>query len=231
MEPRSGPSSWEWSLASWAHWWWWRSLNDDDLWRWGDDLDRLGHDDWGRDLESVQFGLSLSLDVSEPVVLHDQESDLGHRFSQDVSSIDVDGVIVDRLSGHVDDLVLVDLSDDLLRNVLDLWWSFDDSSVASEVESVTDDVGSVTSGAVLIEVHSTDWIEGSAEGALVECLGIGSWVSGKSSWWWWRESHRVWIVLASTSDHLDIQFLTPDLDIQLSFWILRLQLTSNQSSS
>lgn len=137
------------SVASWAHW---RSLNSD--FNWSDDFNRPNDlsDDWDGS-KSGDFSISLSLDPLESVVFHDEEGDLGHGLGKDVSAVDVDAVVVGGDWGRSsDDFFFFDDLDDFLWHVVDLWSALDDLADSSEVETIGNDVGTVTSPGVLIQV-------------------------------------------------------------------------------
>jgi hypothetical protein len=95
--------------------------------------------------------LSFSLNPFEPLVFHDEESDLGHGLCEDVASVVVDGVVPGdgRSSSHGDWLIFIDFLDHLSVDVLDLRGALYDLSVSSEVETIRDHVGTVASPAVV----------------------------------------------------------------------------------
>lgn len=177
----AGPSVWVWSQAGWAAWWWWwRSSNDD----WPDDLNWLDDLDWDGS-ESGDLSISLSFDPLESVVLHDQEGDLGHRLGEDVLAVDVDAVVVGgHWSGHWggDVLFLFNNSDDLSWHVVDLRSALDDSSSSTEVETIRDDVGAVSSPAVLVQVGLVKLIVGLVQVVVRSWWLASSLLSVSPSW-------------------------------------------------
>jgi len=150
----TGPASWIWSVASWAGW---RSFYNNLDWGWNNS-------------KSGKLCISLAFNPSESVVLHDEEGNLGHGFSKDISTVDVDGIVIgDDWSGHSHNwswLVFVNLSDDFLLDVVNLRLALDDGSAASKVESVRNDVGAITSPAVLVEISVVQFVVRSVEGRI-----------------------------------------------------------------
>ena len=154
---------------------------------------------------ATELGGSLVLNELESVVLHDQEGDSGHSFSENVSGVLVDAVVDDWRDDWSDaNFVFVDDSLDWLLDVLNLRWALNEPS-ASEVESIGDDVGSVASPAGLVEVGVADWIQRSIDVA----GGKSSWVFsdlevGGSRGWsacWLSWSSRNWVSDAVDSNH------------------------------
>lgn len=153
----------------------WRSLDNN----WSNNFS----DNWSNDFrydrdssKSGDFSISLSFDPLKSVVLHDEESDLGHGLSEDVLAVDVDAVVEGRdwhRSGN--ELLFFNNLDDFLGHVVDLWRALDDLSGTSEVESVGNDVGAITSPAVLVEVGVGELVVRPVQ------VVVGSWWLGSSS--------------------------------------------------
>ena len=214
----SGPACRVRSVASWAHWWWWGNLNSD--FNWSSNFNRPNDfgDDWDSS-ESGDFGISLSLDPLESFVLHDQEGNLGHGLGEDVFTVDVDAVVVGGdWNWSRDDFLFLDDLDDLLWHVVDLGSSLDDLADTSEVETIGDDVGAVSSPRILVQVGVGQLVVG-----LVEIVVSVRWLatsvlrvcpsrvnpsgvvaSRVVTWLGWSAVEWVTNGLSVTSEHLDI---------------------------
>jgi len=114
-------------------------------------------------LESSELFSSLRFEPLESVAFHDQKSDFGLCFGQNVSGGDVDGV-VDFISGCDGSpaRLRVRVRNDLVNIVvdgLDLRRSLDDSPLR-EVQSVADHVRSSASDEVVVEVPLDEVVSG-----------------------------------------------------------------------
>ena len=154
------------SVASSDHW----LLSYDSL-GWGSDnlsdhrcllhenLSRLNVDDRSGS-ESGKFLVSFGgLPLQSPV-FHEQQGNLGLGLCQNGSGIGVQRIINGAWGLNED--ILVDNLVDRFWDVDNLWRTFDLLSV-TEVESVTDDIGAITSNAVLIEPGVVKRVERLAE--------------------------------------------------------------------